>query len=223
MNLKEAGTRSKPAVAEVSLGELSADPITFAWPEAVALISQICRCLIASGTHAIDPSTIVIQSTGDVIVRDSTSGEAERSVQVLGALLRTCLAGTPHPVPLQMLVAQATCTPPFYRSIAELSEALSHYSSSNVQELTRGVYERWRNNHPVPVSVVLPAGAIFRSFAAACLRKCVTQYRDARRLISNLRHLHVARPKWMTGRVPIPQRALMVAIAVLFCVGFCIG
>src|SRR5687768_15522957 len=179
MKLKEAGTPSRPAVAEVSLVELSANGVTLAWPEAVALISQICRCLIASTTQDIKPSTILIQSTGDVVVRDATSGEAEQSVQAVGALLRTCLAGTSHPVPLQMLVAQATCTPPFYRSIAELAEALSYYSSSNPQELGRAVYERWRNDHPAPVRVYPQVGRIIYSSGAACLRKFVTHSRAA--------------------------------------------
>jgi hypothetical protein len=212
MKLKEAGTRRKSAVAEVSLVELSANGVTLAWPEAVALISQICRCLIASGTQGIDPSTIVIQSTGDVIVRGATSLEAERSVHLLGALLRTYLAGTSHPVPLQMLIAQATCTPPFYRSIAELAEALSHYSSSNLQELTRSVYERWRNDHPVPVRAALPVGTVFRWVAIACLRKFLAHCGDAWTLISKLRHLQAARPPWMT------QRVVSITAAILFCI-----
>src|SRR5918995_3450708 len=208
MKLKESGTPNRPVVAEVSLVDLSAKGVTLAWPEAVALISQICRCLIASGTQDIKPATISIQSTGDVIVRGSTSGEAERSVQVLGALLRTCLAGTSHPVPLQMLVAQATCTPPFYRSIAELSEALSYYSSSNLQELTRAVYERWRNDRPASVRFHPQVGRIIYSFGAASFRTFITRSRAVWAQLSALLRRYAARPKWMTQRIPITQRAL---------------
>lgn len=223
MKLKEAGTPSRPAVAEVSLVELSANGVTLAWPEAVALISQICRCLIASSTQDIKPSIILIQSTGDVVVRGATSGEAEQSVQVVGALLRTCLAGTSHPVPLQMLVAQATCTPPFYRSIAELAEALSYYSTSNPQELSRAVYERWRNDHPAPARDHLQVGRIIYSFGAACLRKFVTCSRAAWARLFAFLPRYAARPKWIAQRILIPHRDLSLTTAILFCIGFCIG
>jgi hypothetical protein len=223
MKLKEAGTPSRTVVAEVSLVELSTNGVTFAWPEAVALISQICRCLIASGTQDINPSTILIQSTGDVNVRGSTSGEAEHSVQMVGALLRTCLAGTSHPVPLQMLVAQATCTPPFYRSIAELAEALAYYSSSNPQELTRAVYERWRNDRPAPVRVHPQVRRIIDTFSAACLRKFITRSRAAWARLFALVRRYAARPKWITQRILVTQRALSLTTVILFCIGFCVG
>ena len=213
MNWKEAGTRSRSAVGEVSLVRLSADGVTLAWPEAVALIDQICRFLVASGTQAFDPSSIVIQPSGEVTVRSSTSSETERSVHALGELLRAHLVGTPHPVQLQMVVAQATCTPPFYRSIAELAEALSYYSSSNPQELTRCVHEHWRSSRPVPVRAFPHMVRIARSFGAACMGTAFTRCRVGWARLSRMLSPHAARPQWVTRRV------LSITTGILLCIG----
>lgn len=213
MNLKEAGTRNRPAVAQVSLVQLSADGVTLTWPEAAALISQICQFMIASRTQAFDPSTIVIGPDGDVHVRSSRSNDADRSVHAVGELLRTYLVSTSHPVPLQMIVAQATCTPPFYRSIAEFAEALSYYSSSTPRELTRSVYERWRSDRPESVRLLPPAVPSVRSHASARAKDFLTRCRDGWARVSTILAAYAVRPTWMT------QRVLSIAAAILFCIG----
>jgi hypothetical protein len=200
MKLEEPGTRSRPAVAEVSLVQLSADGATIKWPEAVAIISQICQFLLASGTQSFDASTIVVRQSGDVTLRTSTSGDAEQGVRALGELLRTCLSGTSHPVPLQNIIAQATSRPPFYRSTVELAEALSYYAGSKPQELTRSVYERWQSRHRAPGRVPVHA-----------------RPRAGRHVIGRARlamlALYTARPAWMT------RRALSITTAILFSIG----
>jgi hypothetical protein len=213
MKLKEAGTRNRAAAADVSLVQLSADGVIFTWPEAVALVSQICRLMVASGKHVFDASTIVIRADGGVNVRGSRTSDADRSVHAVGELLRTHLVCTPHPVPLQMIVSQATCTPPFYRSIAEFAEALSFYSSSTPHELTRSVYERWRHDHPVPARLRQPAVPRIRAVAAARVKDFLARARVEWARLSTVLAAYAVRPPWMT------HRALSIATAILCCIG----
>src|SRR5436190_7788977 len=127
----------------VSLAQIAAAGITLPWHEALALIQQICRALIAQRGHFnAESSRVAVQSSGDVTIQPDAGGDADTSVQSLGELLRNWLADTPYPMPLRHVIAQATCTPPFYTSVTELSEALSHYERSDARDLARALYER---------------------------------------------------------------------------------
>jgi hypothetical protein len=97
-------------------------------------------------------------------------------------------------VPLQIIVAQATCTPPFYRSIAELAEAISYYSRSKPEDLARAVYERWRSDHSVPAPARAPV------------------FHGLRTSVARMKQL-VPRPKWMT------PRAVSITTAIVLCIG----
>jgi hypothetical protein len=133
-----------------SLAQIAESGIPITWYEALAIVQQICRTLLDQpGEPSLDRAGIFIQSSGDVTIQSSSAAGGE-AVHWLGELLRSWLADSPYPVPLRLVVAQATCTPPFYTSTVELFEALSHYERPNRQELIRDVYEHWRSAASVP-------------------------------------------------------------------------
>jgi hypothetical protein len=138
-----------PSGAEVSVAELAASGVPIAWFEAVAVAQQICRWLLnRDAALALDWERVFVQSSGEIDIRSAEPAAPETVVQSLGELLRTWLAETPYPMPLRLVVAQATTVPPFYKSIPELFDALSHYERSNRLELVREVYEQWRTAEP---------------------------------------------------------------------------
>jgi hypothetical protein len=143
--------RSRPTDGgrEVSLAQIAASGIAVNWDETLAIVQRLCQTLGEQPGHpALDWATVFIQSTGEITIQSPGSSNADASVQALGELLRTWLGVSSYPMPLSLVVAQATSTPPFYRSVAELSEALSHYERPNRLELIRNVYEHWQSAEP---------------------------------------------------------------------------
>ena len=174
-----------------SLAEISAAGIPISWYEGLAVVQQMCRALIDQPGHpAVEVASVFVQPDGTITIQGTESGTADSTVQSLGALLRTWIEGTACPIPLGLVVAQATGTPPFYSSVAQLSEALSHYERSNARELTRGVYETWRGAttpaQDAPTIARLPSGfealaAGSRAFAKSAGSKGLAMLREARK------------------------------------------
>jgi CheY-like chemotaxis protein len=143
----ESTSGADHAAVEVSLAQLTGARVAIAWPEAVAIVQQVCESSAASIDSEFDPSLITLHASGAVSIDGPARADTLRAVQSLGELLRTCLAGTEHPVPLHLVIAQASSTPPFYRSVAELSEALAFFETTSRSECVRGVFARWRAGH----------------------------------------------------------------------------
>ena len=138
-----------PPATEISIAQISSGGMALHWYEAVAIVQELCQTIGDRREHpTLDWSKVFVQSSGDITLRSPGSSHTDASVRALGELLRTWLADAPGPMPLGLVVAQATSAPPFYRSAAELSEALSHYERPNRLELIRNVYERWRSTNP---------------------------------------------------------------------------
>ena len=128
----------------MSLAQLSAAGMAISWDEAVAIAQQTARVLLDfRGTPIVDRAAIFLHESGDLVLRPSGSADPNSSVRSVGELLRTLLAETPAPSPLNLVIANATGTPATYASVAELSQALSRYERPNRRELIQRVYKRW--------------------------------------------------------------------------------
>jgi hypothetical protein len=186
--------------ANASLEQIAESGIAIAWYEAVAMVQQICCTLFDQpGQFSLDPADIFIQATGDVTIQSSGTG-GDEAVQSLGELLRSWLADSACPIPLRLVVAQATCTPPFYTSTSALFEALSYYERQNRQDLIRAVYEHWRSTVSVSEepgqNAILPSTGTLqerlRSLGEAARSSC-------QELLAN------AGERWKSMRAPAMQ------------------
>jgi hypothetical protein len=136
-----------PETRALSLAELSATGTAISWDEAVAIAQQTTSVLLDhQGTPIVDLATVCLQESGELVLRLSGSADPESSVRSVGELLRTLLAGTRSPQPLDVVIGNATSTPPTFSSVAELSHALSRYERPNRRELIRRVYRRWQTH-----------------------------------------------------------------------------
>ena len=194
-----------PPTNEISIAQISSGGMALHWYESVAIVQQLCQTLGDLAEHPkFDWSKVFVQPSGDITIRSPGSSDADACVRALGELLRTWLAENPHPVPLGLVVAQATSTPPFYRGATELSEALSHYERPNRIELVRNVYERWRAANPA--ARAHPEKAPSTPFVAELSRKAGAFGRSLKSRALGL--IDFAR----TAVRRLPRRALRIAV-----------
>ena len=223
---------SDPPSSEISIAQISAGGMALHWYESVAIVQQLCQALGDLPEHPkFDWSKVFVEPSGEITIRSPGPSHADASVQALGELLRSWLAETPSPVPLGLVVAQATSTPPFYRGAAELSEALSHYERPNRIELICNVYERWRSANPashappeetrsIPFTAEFSrrAGAFARSLKRRALA-CIEFVRTARRRLPR-RARRVAVPAGDAPRRTFPWMwAVAVTLAIVIAGG----
>lgn len=152
---KGTGVQGATGASGISLGDLKSRGTPVEWFEGIAVIQEVCRTLLESGAGenraAFGAHDVLIDPSGSVRVGLQEAGEDESAVRQVGELLQLTLADSGFPVPLRLVMTQATSTPPFYASIAELSNALEYFERPDRQGLIRGLYER-AQAMPVPSS-----------------------------------------------------------------------
>jgi hypothetical protein len=116
------------------------------WFEGIAVIQELCRTLLESGAGgnelSFGPEDVFLESAGSVRAHLHEGSEDESVVRQVGELLHLVLEDSSFPVPLRLVITQATSVPPFYPSIAELSAALEYFERPDRLGLVRAVYER---------------------------------------------------------------------------------
>jgi hypothetical protein len=145
----------------ISLSDLKSRRVPVEWSEGVAIVQELCRALLEPG---VDPertplgaSDVFIDANGGVRFAQAAGEKGAPAIRRIGELLRTSLADSPFPVPLRLVITQATSTPPFYASIPELSNALEYFERPDRPGLVRAVYERAQEYQPVRDAVKQPA------------------------------------------------------------------
>ena len=154
--------------ASVSLQELRAKGTATEWYEAIAIAQGLCRSLIEDADHLgparLDMADVFLDESGRVATVPHDPGTTAETVVHIGHIISQLLPDHDFMFLRDRLVAKATATPPVYRSIDELSEALEYYERPNRHELIQAVYQRWvQGDAPVvpapgPVAV-LPVAA----------------------------------------------------------------
>jgi Gram-negative bacterial TonB protein C-terminal len=143
----------------ISFADLQVRRVPVEWFEAVALIQELSRVLLESGTDPAQPSlapqAIWIDPNGNLRL-SAKSADAEPVVRRVGELLRMCLGDSAFPAPLRLVIIQSAATPPFYGSLAELTNALAYFERPNRTALIRGVFERAQTHQPLPPLVDQP-------------------------------------------------------------------
>ena len=137
----------------ISLADLKSRRVPLEWFEAIAVIQELCRAMLEPGVDpgkaSLSPKDVFVDPTGRVRVALNAGGKGEGAVRQIGELLRMSLADSTFPVPLRLVITQSSSTPPFYASIAELSNALEYFERPNRLDLIRAVYERGRSHRAV--------------------------------------------------------------------------
>ncbi len=137
----------------ISLADLKSRRVPVEWFEAVAIVQALCRVLLESGVDpektSLGSKDVFIDSDGSVRFAQNAGEKGEPAIRQIGELLRTSLAESTFPVPLRLVITQASSTPPFYASIAELSNALEYFERPDRPGLIRAVYERAQGYQPV--------------------------------------------------------------------------
>jgi hypothetical protein len=112
------------------------------WDEAVAIVEDLCRVVIAdSGEEAQVPALadILIGAAGDVTLRRS---RGEKSPTAAGRALHALLVNAADvPMPLRLFVMQST-VPGTYGSVREFAAALSYYGKPDRSRLIQDVAAR---------------------------------------------------------------------------------
>src|SRR4051812_28882476 len=153
----DAATAFATEAQAISLAELRARRVPVEWSEGVAIVQQLCRALRERGVDAdrtpLGASDVFIDSNGGVSFAQNADVKGTPAIRRIGELLRTSLADSAFPVPLRLVITQATSTPPFYASIAELSSALEYFERPDRPGLIRAVHERAQEYERVPDAV----------------------------------------------------------------------
>ena len=130
----------------VSLSILSASGLRLEWFEALAIVQELCEA-IQNGSEGpagnpLMPATAFIDSAGQVTSLASDLKTPE-TVQRVGAMLRDLLPPLHARGAFREVLDHATSTPSQYRSVQELSHALSYFERPDRTGIVRRVYERW--------------------------------------------------------------------------------
>ena len=144
--LHTAGTERRASGGGLSLSSVKSRRTPIEWFEGIAVIQELCRTPLESGAGgnelSFGPEDVFLESAGSVRAHLHEGSEDESDVRQVGELLHLVLEDSSFPVPLRLVITQATSVPPFYPSIAELSAALEYFERPDRLGLVRAVYER---------------------------------------------------------------------------------
>lgn len=125
----------------VSLDELLAHQVAIDWPEAVALLAELCAVVRSRGDvgipHAAD---VLISDAGSLAIRAQDHGQWDAAA--LGRLLHSLSANARTPAPLRLFISHAISSDR-YQSVPAFAEALAAYEASGRNKLIQAVYHRW--------------------------------------------------------------------------------
>jgi hypothetical protein len=124
----------------LSLREVLARQTPVQWPEAVAVVEELCAELSAASQSTIpDLADVSITSGGRLLVRPGSVGDPD--IATLGRILHALLASATPPLPLRLFVTSSISSDRF-TSATLYAEALSYYGTPRRAELIRTLYQR---------------------------------------------------------------------------------
>jgi hypothetical protein len=126
----------------LSLREVLARQTPVQWPEAVAVVEELCAELSAASQSTIpDLADVLITSGGRLLVRPGAVGDPD--IATLGRILHALLASATPPLPLRLFVTSSISSDRF-TSVTLYAEALSYYGYGTPRrtELIRALYQR---------------------------------------------------------------------------------
>jgi hypothetical protein len=124
----------------VSVADLLALEVPVHWPEAVAIVADVCTNLMDRGDavipHAAD---VLINGVGKLAIR---SGDGETDPAALGRMLHNLADTAPTPAPLRLFVSHAISSER-YHSVSAFAEALTAYEVPGRDKQIQAVHDRW--------------------------------------------------------------------------------
>jgi hypothetical protein len=139
-------------MTSVSLGDVLSRGVALRWPEAVAIIGELCTVLTRDGgpdAPIPDPMHILLTPDGAVTIRSDGRGSAQRTTP--GRLLHALLASSDAPSPLRLFVSTAISSDR-YESVGAFGEALAYYEVPGRGPLIQAACQRSGSGALVPAA-----------------------------------------------------------------------
>jgi len=134
--------------ALMSIADILARQVPLEWPEAVALVAELCNVLNAderAATRVPDAEDILLSSGGALkIERRAPPHEVSYAARMLHALL----AASNTPAPLRLFVSHAIALSP-YPSVEAFGEALAYYERPGRTGALQGLFRRCQESPAV--------------------------------------------------------------------------
>jgi hypothetical protein len=124
----------------ISLGDMVAHDLPLEWPEAVAVVQEVCTRLVSPRTGSPDLSHILLDSSGTMELL-SAPPSTEPQVQRLGHLLSSLLEGTSPPAELRLFASQMTSSVTA-TSLDDFSRRLAYFERPGRSRLLQQLFER---------------------------------------------------------------------------------
>lgn len=149
-------TTAPPEQPHVSLAALKAAGIRFEGDEAIALGQALCRELMTAQTRVrldsgsdvtslslpVDLDAIFVDATGRVSATVNDPRDEPAAIRCVGKMLSDILPLRARLVLEPRIISKALASPPEFRTLDELSQALAVYERPDGRELIEAVYER---------------------------------------------------------------------------------
>lgn len=133
---------SPGAPPPISMADILDRQVEFAWPEAVALMAEVCAQIVAgdrAATEVPDPTKVLLHADGRLTVEP---GRQQYELVGLPRTLHALLEGAQAPTPLRLFVGHAITSGKF-ATVLEFGEALGYYERPGRQELLQAAYQRY--------------------------------------------------------------------------------
>jgi hypothetical protein len=126
----------------VSIADLVSRHLPVHWPDALAIVGELCTVLTASSPSEAgvpDAEDVFITSAGAVVLRQGA--RRKHDTTGLGHILHVVLDASSTPTPVRLFVSMAISSNR-YASVNAFAEALAYYERPGRTELIRAVHER---------------------------------------------------------------------------------
>jgi len=133
--------RRTTAASPISLADVHVLRVRVHWPEAVAIVEELCALLAGSGQTGGVPDLrdIAITSHGTVLIRQGA--EVSKQIDDIGRTLHALLDSDATPMPLRLFVAESIGSGK-YTSVTAYAEALAYYARPGRRALIQELYKR---------------------------------------------------------------------------------
>lgn len=150
--------------SQISLAELKAAGIVFDQSDAVAIGQALCRTFIGSqlrrrmNPRASEPDTsapmtiesILIDGAGRVKATAGNLDDEVTAVNAIGQVLSEILPDDGRSFLRTKIISKALASPPQFKTVDELSQALKALERPDGREVIRGIFDLWqRESRPV--------------------------------------------------------------------------
>jgi hypothetical protein len=136
-----------PALNPIAVTDIVALGVPVDWPEAVAVVAELCTVLQAaeSATWVPEPEDVLITAHGTVIIR--RGGGGTHDVDELGRMLHSLLDPSRTPMPIRLFLTQSIGFNR-YTTVQAYAEALAYYERPGRAELVQSLYHRCLETPP---------------------------------------------------------------------------